>query len=178
MIPLGLIAIGAGMLALGRKLKGNTGTEEKKKGKIMTTQDLKALLLKNGFPAANINLFVAQALIESPGLASEVALLNNNLTGIQYESISPKGFANSEPGTPIPAREGKAHYAKFPSYDDWAKCYKGFMQYAGTLSAVNAYDFAGRLKKAGYYVGNPALSDAQNITNYASGMQSYLNQLT
>jgi len=137
-----------------------------KKKKAMDIPTLRTILLNAGFPAATINLFIAQCLFESPGLQSPVAIANNNLTGIKYNSISPKGYANSTPGTI--SSEGDP-YAKFTTYADWAKCYHAFMYHAGTLTATNADDFARKLKAAAYF--------QSDETQYANGMKRYLQQL-
>ena len=127
---------------------------------MQTVEQVKALLLKAGFPAENIKLFLAQAMTESGGKSfnSNVAVKNNNLTGIVF--IGKAFQKNAKQGLPMPkaditVKSGKGFYAHFNTLQDWANDYYRILSLdrgAGKpINATTTADLAHRLKVNGYY---------------------------
>ena len=133
----------------------------------MNVEELKKLLLSVGFPASNIDLFVAQILHETGGkIDSKLEMEGNNLTGIKY--IGKSYQRNAQAGVLSP--EGN-RYAKFATLKDWAKDYKRILSLGAEkpLHATNVVDFVARLKNNAYFT--------DNGKNYLSGVSRHYSSL-
>lgn len=122
-------------------------------------------LLATGMKPAFLPMAISQIAHETAGFNSKVALTCNNLSGIKYIA-KPYQKATACTGSP----EGN-NYAKFASYDDWAKDYirilsRGYMP----IDAKDIGDFAYRLKQNGYYT--------DSVPNYKAGLTAWYNKFS
>lgn len=136
--------------------------------KRMDVNQLKALLIKAGFPVDTIKLFVAQAAHETGGFdfSSNVARTNNNLTGIKYIG-KPKVQKNAIQG--LKSTEGN-FYAHFPTLLDWANDYKRILSFGSKpIKATTPGDLVDRLKENSYFTGD--------YKSYLAGVNHFFQSL-
>lgn len=138
----------------------------------MNVEDLKKLLISVGFPSDKINLFVSQVAFETGSLSfnSEVATVDNNLSGIKYNSITPFWRKKTNATIGSISSEGDP-YAHFQTVRDWAICYRGFLEYGSKpIQSDSISELARKLKQNAYYQSDETL--------YRNGMQRFYSQLT
>jgi flagellum-specific peptidoglycan hydrolase FlgJ len=105
-------------------------------------------LLKAGAPRNILPFMLAQIALET-GHYKNVGSADNNLSGIKY--VGQKG---ATPGSPAPKNEGKAAYAKYATYEDWAKDFLRILTRVGKARPLNATtptEYAHALALNGYY---------------------------
>lgn len=147
----------------------------KSKNKTMNVDEIKALLIKAGFPSDTINLFVAQAGNETGNLnfSSELSKTHSNYSGIKYlypvyqDKYGVRGTKAPDGG----------YYVKYNTPLDWAKDYHRIMAYRATTNAIGApiyardtTDFVNRLHANAYFQADPLA--------YKKGVDVFYNQLT
>jgi len=108
-----------------------------------------------GFPKGQmvITYALAQTMLESDWMTSRVANVDKNYSGIQWIN---KPYQNATKGLPIPASEGKAYYAHYPIFRDWAKDYLRVLSLntggqGRPIDATTAQQFVDRLKANHYF---------------------------
>ena len=125
-------------------------------------------LLNAGAPRNILPIMLAQIALET-GHYKNVGSADNNLSGIKY--VGQKG---ATAGSPAPKNEGKAPYAKYASYDDWAKDFLRILTRVGKarpLNASNPTEYAHALALNGYY-------DPKGEANYTRILNSLTPKFT
>lgn len=149
---------------------------------MLTPQEVKDLLIKAGCPEATILFPLAQACFESGSMKfdSQVAELNNNLTGIIFLNASWQHNCVAGIQMPLADTGGKiAHYAKFETPQDWALDFHRILhlQTGGLgrpIEATTIEDYVHRLK-ANYYFGGTEATYLAGLESYILKLNEYFN---
>lgn len=108
-----------------------------------------------GFKPDNVLTYaLAQTMLESDWMTSNVANVDNNYSGIMF--INKPYQKNATKGLPFPANEGKAFYAHFPSMKEWAADFYRILNLntggkGKPIDASTAQQYVDRLKANHYF---------------------------
>ena len=131
---------------------------------VNTYNQIVNLLVAAGLSLDTAKIAAAATAHETDGYKSNVLKANNNASGIIWIN---KPYQNATQGTPFPSKEGKAYYAKYANFSDWAKDYVRILSLKNRpIDATTPEDFVHQLKANAYFTGNE--------NNYLQGVNRYL----
>jgi hypothetical protein len=139
---------------------------------------LESALINAGLTGNVLNYALSQLLFETGRFTSrsQVAVLNNNYSGIKFIN---KPYQKAERGSPVPVGERYNNsnnplnfYAKFKDADAWAKDFVRILSFgAKPVNATSITDYAQRLANNNYY----DTKKTNAVKNYTNGLKSYFD---
>jgi hypothetical protein len=128
------------------------------------------VLQDSGYSKNMQQLILAKADFESGGFKNKLTREHNNVFSMLHSKRDPYskcgcGFA-----------EGRKGYASYPTIEDQVYAYIWYTKKKHYPKEATPYQYVAYMKSKGYFVGDPKLSDKENIKMYLNGILSRINK--